>query len=207
MVKRQDNNFSLKSSFRVKRFQKFIDILSISSTDEILDVGGSPEIWDGSGFEKNVTILNKNLPQDRSSAYNWVDGDACNMYKFANQSFDVVFSNSVIEHVGELNKQQEMASEIKRVGKKYWIQTPYKHFPIEIHFLFPFFQYLSKEIQLFLARKWPFSYAKNLNLDPEYEVEHIWLLDYKNISGLFPECDILKERFYGITKSLIAVGL
>ena len=72
--------------------------------------------------------------------FKYVIGDACNLDMLSSKSFDIIYSNSVIEHVGR-ERQKEFANEIMRVGKKYWVQTPYKHFPVEPHFVFPFFQY------------------------------------------------------------------
>jgi hypothetical protein len=123
------------------------------------------------------------------------------------KSFDIVFSNSVIEHVGPFEKQQLMANEIRRVGQSYWVQTPNKHFPLEPHFLFPFYQYLPHGARRVIAQRWPFSYPKLLDLDPIFEAEHIWLLAYFDMVSLFPDGKILREKVMGLTKSLIAVGL
>jgi len=136
-----------------------------------------------------------------------VPGDARNMHMFETRSFDVVFSNSVIEHVGDISNQRMMAKEVMRVGKNYWVQTPYKHFPIEMHFLFPFFQYLPKSLQYKVARIWPWSFAKALDLDVRFEIDHIWLLDVSSLKSLFPGAIIMREYFLGLVKSLIAVAV
>ena len=62
---------------------------------------------------------------------------------FKDKSFDAVFSNSVIEHVGTFEDQKMMANEVIRVTNFYFIQTPNLYFPIEPHFLVPFFQFSS----------------------------------------------------------------
>jgi len=173
--------------------------------DRILDVGGYAYFWDGSGLEQNVTILNVQLPQVRKGPFEWVEGDACCMGMFADQSFDVVFSNSVIEHVGAFERQAAMAREVRRVAGRFWVQTPYKHFPIEAHFVFPGFQYLPARLREVVAKGWPFSYAKMLGLDPIQEARHIWLLDRRRMSALFPDAELLLERFAGLPKALIAV--
>ena len=140
------NPFSYSSKLRRDRFNKFVKILALNQDTRILDVGGTADIWLGSGFEKNVTILNIGSNNSSTTNIKFVQGDACNIEMFQDKEFDVIYSNSVIEHVGDLNRQQLFAHEIKRVTKKYWIQTPYKHFPIEPHFLFPFFQYFPQII-------------------------------------------------------------
>jgi len=170
-----------------------------------LDVGGSPYFWRESGLEGRVTILNVQLPAVQEGPFEWVQGDACSMSMFANRAFDVAFSNSVIEHVGPFQRQAAMAGEVRRVGKRCWVQTPYKHFPVEAHFVFPGFQYLPLRLREAVARVWPFSYAKMLGLDPVRDARNIWLLDRRQMKTLFPDADILVEWFVGLPKSLIAV--
>lgn len=198
---------AMRDKFRKRRFEKFLSVLSVTKNNTILDVGGSPYFWEGSGLEDKVTILNNRLPNDQPKPYRWVKGDACNMDMFDDRSFCLVFSNSVIEHVGDFSRQQKMAGEIRRVGKKYWVQTPYRHFPIEPHFIFPFYQYLPHPLRIAIARTWPFSYAKILGLDPIFTCEHIWLLNYRQMCFLFPDGRILREKFLGYTKSLVAVKI
>ena len=69
-------------------------------------------------------------------------GDAVDMPGISDGAFDVVFSNSVIEHVETYENQRRMAAEIRRVGRRYFVQTPNRHFPLEPHFLVPGFQLL-----------------------------------------------------------------
>jgi hypothetical protein len=193
------------SSFRVKRLQLFLKLLEVKPTDQILDVGGRPDTWGGTGLEGNVTILNIDLPESRPQPFRWIASDACEMTALRDHSFDIVFSNSVIEHVGDFGRQEMMAHEVRRVGRKYWVQTPYKHFPIEIHFLFPFYQYLPRPLRIGVGRVRPFSHAQVLGLDPIQAADDICLLDRTGFRLLFTDAQILSERFCGLTKSLIAV--
>lgn len=194
---------TVNNKFRQVRFQNFLERLQVTAQDKILDVGGYQHFWEGSNLEKNVTILNIELPQQLPPPFTWVQGDACAMTMFQDQQFDIVFSNSVIEHVGDMARQQLFAQEVQRVAKKYWVQTPYKHFPIEPHFVFPFYQYLPRQSRNFIAKVWPFSFAKMLNLDPIAEAEHIWLLGKRDLRTLFRNAELYHENFMGLTKSLI----
>jgi hypothetical protein len=194
----------LSVRLRAKRLRRFLSLMDVQPGDRILDVGGLPGIWLGSGFEHRVTLLNLTIPDSASGPFTWAAGNGCAMPQFADKSFDIVFSNSVIEHVGDRSAQQAMADEVRRIGRRYWVQTPNRHFPIEVHFLFPFFQYMPPPMRRAIARIWPFSFAKLYHMDPVEEADHIWLLDRKSMSELFPDSMILRERFAGMVKSLVA---
>jgi 2-polyprenyl-3-methyl-5-hydroxy-6-metoxy-1,4-benzoquinol methylase len=55
------------------------------------------------------------------------------MFPFKDNAFDWVFSNSVIEHVGDNDAQLKFVNEMLRVGKNVFFTTPNKYFPIETH--------------------------------------------------------------------------
>jgi len=192
-------------TFRRHRMQQFIDVMNIGGNDSILDVGGLPEIWLGTGLESNVSLLNLNTPSSPESPFTWIAGDACNLNMLDDKSFNVIFSNSVIEHVGDSKRQLMMANEVRRVGKKYWVQTPCKNFPLEVHFNFPFYSFFPRNFRILIARLWPFSYAKFYGLDPVFEAENIWPLNRSEMQALFSDAQIVSERLLGFTKSLIAV--
>ncbi len=190
--------------FRRQRFTLFQEHLAPSKATRILDVGGSAHTWLGSGLESAVTILNIDCTDRSENGLSYIRGDACDLSQIPDKSFDIVFSNSVIEHVGDYSRQRLMAKEARRVGKRFWIQTPNKHFPIEIHFLFPYLQYMPRFLQRLIARWWPFSFPKAYHADPVWEIEHIWLLDKKRMRLLFPDGEILEEKVLGVTKSIIS---
>ena len=52
---------------------------------------------------------------------------------FADDSYDIVVSNAVIEHVGDEADQQRFVSEHTRVGRNWVITTPNRWFPVESH--------------------------------------------------------------------------
>ena len=68
-----------------------------------------------------------------------IKGDATNLSNFKDNQFDIVFSNSLIEHLYTYENMKLMANETMRVGKKFFVQTPNKYFPIEPHYFFHFF--------------------------------------------------------------------
>lgn len=200
---------SVSYKMRSKRFAKFLDVLNVSGEDQILDIGGMRDIWVGSGLEKNVTILNISVKENYIDKHGitYRKGDGCNMDMYDDNSFDIAFSNSVIEHVGDFNKQKEFAGEVTRVADKYWVQTPNKHFPVEPHFLFPFFQYFSADVKEFIALRWKYSHYNMLNLSDEHlleELANIRLLTKTEMRKLFRDSTIFMEKFFGFSKSIIA---
>ncbi len=173
---------------------------------KILDLGGTP--W--SSFCSDlvrceVTYLNLYpeaivLPQLTQPHHHYVCADA-RCIPFADQYFDIVFSNSLIEHVGNFAAQTQVAQEIQRVGKAYWIQTPYKHFPIEPHYNFPFYQYLPERWQRRIHHTWPFSWVKKHGLP----FEEICLLDRQQMQQLFRKAHLYEEKLFFLTKSITAI--
>jgi 2-polyprenyl-3-methyl-5-hydroxy-6-metoxy-1,4-benzoquinol methylase len=203
------------NKFRNARFTRFLgivdDVASTVSPVRILDLGGTldfwlttPELWQGRDF--HVTLINmfpQTPPDDR---FTCVIGNAC-ATDFADQSFDIVISNSVIEHVGRWRDMGRMANEIRRLAPRYFIQTPNYWFPLEAHSRFPLFHMMPEpwRIRLILARGTGF-YGKANNLDEAMEhVENAILLDSKRFQHLFPDAVIERERVLGMTKSLIAI--
>jgi hypothetical protein len=111
----------------------------------------------------------------------------------------------VIEHVGGLKDQHRMADEIKRVGKRYFIQTPNLYFPMEPHFLFPMFQFFPLWLKIWLISHYDLGwYVKTPEKEKALEiVKSIRLLCKKELYELFPGAIIYREKFLGLTKSFI----
>jgi hypothetical protein len=188
----------------------FRDSFSPKANTRILDVGGSPEFWEESNVPAVLTILN--LEFDPSTVerlknkYEIVSGDGTNL-PYTQRQFDIVFSNSVIEHVGTFEQQHKFASEARRVGKRLWVQTPAKCFFIEPHLITPFVHWLPKWLRKRLLRygtTWGWL-TKPTKADVENFLNEVRLLTYKEMLKLFPDCKIHRERFFGLTKSYIAI--
>lgn len=211
----QENSYSISTRLRKKRFAFFKSLIqSVPYPLKILDVGGTEVIWYQEGFcdpniidRVNITILNKREVPINHANIQAITGDARDMREFKDGEFDIVFSNSVIEHVGSYEDQIRMAKEIKRVGKKYFVQTPNFYFPIEPHFLFPFFQFLSLPIKVWILTHIPIGRRSQTVVDREQArqiANRVKLLRKKEVQKLFPEASIFEEKFLGLTKSLAA---
>jgi Methyltransferase domain len=198
--------------FRSRRMKRFYAMFRPAKHTRLLDIGGAPNTWlteSSCDSRFPVTLVNLVFPDpavqsdDRFTA---VYGDATNL-PFGDASFDIAFSNSVIEHLTIWERQVAFASEARRVAKKLWIQTPARSFPLEPHFLAPFFQYLPKRLQRRVARHltpWGLL-TKPTEARIDELVSELRLLSYREMMQLFPDCLILRERVFGLTKSYVAV--
>ncbi|MFT3731272.1 MAG: class I SAM-dependent methyltransferase [Hyphomicrobium sp.] len=182
---------------------QFIEKMAVKDGMTILDLGGQPAIWNSVPQKLNITILN--LPGIAKTAerthhnIKYIEGDACNVTNLDNQLFDIVFSNSVIEHVGDAEKRAAFAREVKRFGNAYWIQTPSKYFPIEAHNGMPFWWFYPLPLRNYFLQRW----QRKLPAWTEMvATTHIILKD--ELVTLFPEAEIYVERFFGLPKSYIA---
>jgi hypothetical protein len=181
----------------------------------ILDVGGTVEFWETfipqEWMDSHITILNLNNSKEESKIlpnYCVIQGDARQMPQFKDDEFDVVFSNSVIEHVGTLRDQKKMADECMRIGNFCFIQAPCRRFPIESHFNdIPFFYWMPKRLQLRIITK---QFRKHAIEEAEKEamlyLDSVRLLNEYELRMLFPKLTVRKEKVFGLTKSYMLYG-
>ena len=204
----RDGSFAIK--LRQKRNAFFKELMaSIPKPIRILDVGGTETFWKRFGFFGNkkykITILNLKQIRTHYSNFIGVIGDARNMHEFSDKEFDIVFSNSVIEHLGTHTDQKRMAEEILRVGKRYLLQTPNFYFPFEPHFLFPFFQFCSMRLKMILLRHFNLGgYGKIPDKEKARVINSIRLLKKQELRKLLPEAVIHEEKICGLTFSFVA---
>ena len=196
----------LLTPFRSKRMKKFIQYFEVNEFTSILDVGGSLFNWTLIPQHPRLIILNVNAPKKLDPRALWVVADGRQL-PFQNNTFNIVYSNSVIEHLGGRENQALFAKECARVGTRYYIQTPNKWFPIEPHYLAPMIHWLPKSVQpnlirYFTLRGW---LTKPTPQQCQDLVDELNLLGGDDIHNLFPDATIWRERVGGIPKSLIAV--
>lgn len=198
--------------FRRRRMDKFYAMFRPSTQTRLLDIGGAPNTWiSESRYDSTfpITLVNLRFPDPTAVTdrrFIVVEGDATHL-PFTDGSFEIAFSNSVIEHMTNWERQQAFAAEARRIAKKLWIQTPARNFPLEPHLLAPFFQYLPRRLQTRMARHFTLwgLLTKPSAARVEEMLSDIRLLTYKEMKQLFPDCHILKERVLGMTKSYVAV--
>lgn len=193
--------------WRARRLQLFLKTFGQIDNANLLDIGGYPFNWiDNNHHFKKIVSLN--LTKENNMGIpnlKTVQGDARKL-DFDNKEFDIVFSNSVIEHVGSFKDQKQFAKEALRVGKKIWIQTPAKGFFFEPHFLSPFFHWLPVPLRKFFVYFTPWYLINRPDKKTIDDLIHeIRLLSKRELNILFPNCSIIVERFLFFPKSYIVV--
>lgn len=207
--------YPVMTYFRRRRLVKFIEAFPNISSYCVLDVGGRPFLWQLLKEEyglapKSLTLLNTPsevlLPD--SSDYSIVIADGREL-PYEDNSFDLVFSNSVIEHVGDYAQMAQFAKECDRVGHGLYIQTPNRWFPIEAHFGTAFIHWLPrtlyKKLSVFSLR---YYFSRNNPIEKDYfqqELETTLLISKKQLQQFFPSKSIVAERVLGLVKSWIVV--
>ena len=203
---------SYANRFRRRRLALLRELLAnVEGHATVLDVGGTPSFWEMHAIpdeiRPNVTVLNL-MPLPNSAPWiSTVVGDALDLHAFADGSFDVVFSNSVIEHVGDLDDQRQMAAEIRRVGRAFMVQTPNRFFPLEPHFLVPAFQFMPMRLRVELLLRFNLGWHKRApsRAEAEADIRSIRLMTGNELRECFPDAEIHHERLLGISKSLVAL--
>lgn len=209
---------SLVNAFRRKRFEllkaRLEKQIQPSSTFRILDIGGDIGYWKNLDWKHNqckislLNLYNIDIPAEEKNQFESIKGSALEL-PFKKGDFDLLFSNSVIEHVGSYENQVKFAHEVKRVSDKYIIQTPSYWFPLEPHSLIPFFQFIPHKIRAYLIMWFNINYfPKASTYEEGLTVSRSTLmLTKKQFSALFPDAEIQVERLFGLPKSYTAIKL
>jgi len=206
-------NFS--SKLRRKRFNLFQQYIEKSElkNPKIVDVGGTKVYWEqinnyfNSSYSPVIINISKN--ELLESNYSGIVGDGKFLSFIKDNIFDIAYSNSVIEHLLTFEEQIEMTKNIRRVAKYYFIQTPAFIFPLEPHFLFPFFHWLPKKIRIWLVTHFNLGWFKkcvNKN-DAEILVNSIRIVMKNELKILFSGAQILTEKFLMIPKSYLITNM
>jgi hypothetical protein len=184
--------------------ETFPDLANMS----IIDLGGRVDTWQQTPVRpKHVHVVN--LEPHSGDLPDWAEldwGDACALPNhIAKRRYDLVFSNSVIEHVGGHERRLRFAESVHKLADAHWVQTPYRFFPIEPHWVAPGMQFLPTSVRATVAHRWPLAHtpAKD-RLDATQSVLWTELIDKTQMCHYFPDSTIRAERIFGLTKSLIA---
>ena len=220
-------NFSSKDSLnfklRQRRLHIFLSLINgVRRPVRVLDIGGSAFYWEHLFFsipgvnpaDFEITICNITEEQlkaesDTKARFKFAIADARNMPEFRSNEFDIVHSNSVIEHVGDFASMLKMSAEVRRVGRRYFVQTPNFYFPVEPHFKTVGFHWLPRTWRIWLVQRRKFGHLPKANDEQRAReiVDSAQLLDSWALGTCFPTGTVHREKFFGLTKSFVVVGI
>lgn len=202
---------------RTKKLELFNKTFSPTEGIRILDVGAEAnprgdrtlQFIDSYSWKKNLTVVNLDpqhidLIKEHYPEVNSIVADACEL-PWSDKYFDIVYSNAVIEHVGDFEKQKQMAAEIMRVGKRWFVTTPNRWYPFEFHMRLPFITWLPGSTYLWIGRIISYNHVHKKYMSG---IKHdgLRLMDASEMKTCFPDSKIIKQRVTFMAETLIAVG-
>jgi hypothetical protein len=183
--------------------QRFPEIAEM----EVLDLGGTMAYWKLAPVRpKHVTIVNLNHDRAFEEAP-WaktITADACSG---GFGTFALVVSNSLLEHVGGHSRRKRFAEVVAEGARHHWIQTPYRYFPIEPHWVFPAFQWLPFRARVGIARRWRLGHIRP-ERNPAQAAEVVAAVELMSLTEMrlyFPDGELWLERMVGLPKSLVSI--
>jgi SAM-dependent methyltransferase len=180
--------------------------------DRVIDIGVTPDrsLPDSNLFEKlypfpgqitATSIEDASFLEDEYPGLRFVRTTGTSL-PFEDDSFDLAFSNAVIEHVGTRADQRHFVSELLRVSRRFFITTPNRWFPLELHTFLPFLHWFPQRVhQRCLRAIGQRDWAKTENLN---------LLSRTELKGLFPPSTTVTLRAHrvgGMASNLMALGV
>jgi len=213
---------SLSVHSRAKRVALFSELCQKASLKNLrlLDIGGTKAYWEQNlkhiplGLIQSIDIVNiGSMPVTETIVQGVTlieySGNALDRSSFRLEKYDLVYSNSVIEHVGSLLNQREMAGNILALSSRYFVQTPSKCFPLEPHFLIPFFPYYPLTLRAFFLRHLECGgYGKKRDwVSSRIAGEYVRPLIKKEFQQLFPGGTLHIERYLFIPKSYMITNI
>jgi SAM-dependent methyltransferase len=174
----------------------------------VVDLGGTDLFWARAPVRpRHVTVVNLREAGQDSPGVTAIEGDALRAdVLLRGEDFDLAFSNSLIEHLGGHGPRRQFAGVVTSLAPGYVVQTPYRYFPLEPHWLFPGFQFLPTLTRSRLAPRWPLGHT--YGWEPHAAAEEVMsteLLSGWEMREYFPDAKIVWERVAGVPKSLIAI--
>lgn len=200
---------TITGKFRRARMIEFERMFGVTDATRIIDIGGGAYIWGFLRSKPNVVCVNLEIVHSdmrEGIALEVGDGRALS---YPDKHFDIAFSNSLIEHVGDYEDMRRLANEIRRVAKSYYVQTPNFWFPIDPHtygFANHWFPQKWQRPAIRYTSGWSYI-ASPSEADINEYLSNTRMITVRKMREFFPEATIIRERFCGLTKSIIAVSI
>jgi len=196
---------------RARRWVELRAGIDWDDVKRVLDLGGKPSFWtDEAILTRPLEITCLNLrPQPAAerpgqATVDVVVGDATKP-PVDPGDYDLVFSNSVIEHVGDADAIAAFAT-VTRQGRQYFLQTPNRWFVVEPHFVLPLHFLLPRRLKAAVVMWWDRGPCRRTYRDALARVDSIHLLTRRELELLFPGATILVDRKWLLPKSFMVFG-
>lgn len=202
--------------FRARRFEHLRPlierVIARKGACRIADIGGTEYYWNifGAFVAENpisIDLINLDIAPVASSQFKSIAADATDLIDVPDFSYDIVHSNSVIEHVGNWDRMSRMALNVRRLAPTYFVQTPNFWFPYEPHFRFPVFHWLPEQVRADFLMRFNLGFGgRRANYDAAMRgVQSAALLSERQLQSLFPDSTVMREKAFGLTKSFMCV--
>ncbi len=207
---------ALSATSRSRKLRRFYDLFRPTANDRVLDIGGecdptgsSVQLCDSYRWKCRLTVLNLDrsalhLIKESYPEVITVAGDARRL-PFADKSFDIIFSNAVIEHLYTWDNQEAMAREIQRVGKRWFVATPNRWYPFEFHSRLPLVSWFPTPLRCRLTRLLCWNHVSRRYVTG-IRMDEVRLLARREMRTLFPGSLIVPVRVTFYPETLIALG-
>ncbi|MEV7007980.1 class I SAM-dependent methyltransferase [Streptosporangium sp. NPDC051022] len=200
---------SLGAKARARRWHWLARVFPDIGDMTVIDLGGTANSWLRSPVKPaRVHIVNLSTPPADLPPWMTVEnGDACDLRAATHGTrYDLVFSNSVIEHVGGHLRREMFAEAVHSLADRHWVQTPYRYFPVEPHYIFPGLQFMPLAVRAATVRHWPLVHTRPTDKEGAVRsVAQVELLSKTEMRYYFPHSELRYEWLAGLVKALVAV--
>lgn len=190
-------------SYQVRRqtFDLFMETMKPTSSSTVLDIGVTSDsnYQESNFFEKFYPYKSQIVCVGTERAAHleidypglrFIQVEPGEPLPFSDKEFDFVFSNAVVEHVGNAEDQTRFVGEACRIAKRVFVTTPNRWFPIEHHTGVPLFHYFPKRLYRKVLHSTPlryWSFEQNLNI-----------LTLSELTALFPSTYPMVAKRFGV---------
>ncbi len=202
---------------RRRKMALFYELMVPDKCSTVLDIGAQVaadgwadlQLLDSYPWKGNISTINileqhTSAIQQRFPEIDARTGDALCL-PWPDKHFDIVYSNAVIEHVGDLDDQRKMASEIMRVGRRWFVTTPNRWYPFEFHLRLPFVTWLPGQAYLTCARILSYNHIQGRYVFGRRR-SGIRLMTAGELRQCFPQSRVIPLRVTFMAETLIVVG-
>lgn len=200
---------SFHTRSRARKIEQYFSIFPAESGQRVIDIGVTAKSISYSNpllvrypYLRQYTGVGVDDLSGLAAAYpeaTFVRGDGCDL-PFADDAFDIAFSNAVVEHVGDGDRPARFIREAVRVARTGFITTPNRWFPIELHTHLPLLHWLPRDTFVRVLHR-----LGRLDRSSDW---HAWLLSTQGFRQLFPpglELQLIQRKMLGLSASNVIV--